>query len=73
MLVGNEPFVDERACDKTPKYTFPMGTHISVVEGTPETGQVALKRSVAVDDVGTINYPLIAHGRLHAGIVLGIT
>ena len=39
----------------------------------PETGQVALKRSVAVDDVGTIIYPLIAHCRLHAGIVHGIT
>lgn len=54
---GEEPIRDERACDNPPKWTFPFGTHSSVVEGTPVTSQVALKRSVAVDDVGTIIYP----------------
>lgn len=72
MPVGEEPIRDESACENPPKWTFPIGTYISVVKATPETGQDALKRSVAVDIVGTIIYPLVAHGRLHAGSVKGI-
>lgn len=72
MPVGEESFLDERDCDNPPKWTFPFGTHSSVVKAQPETGQDALKRSVAVDIVGTIIYPLVAHGRLHAGSVHGI-
>ncbi len=32
-----------------------------------------MKRSVAMDDLGTIITPWVAHGRLQAGIVYGIT
>ncbi|MFN7471366.1 MAG: molybdopterin cofactor-binding domain-containing protein [Roseiflexaceae bacterium] len=49
-----------------------MGTLFSVVVATPETGQDVLKRSIAADNGGAITYPLVAHGRLHAGIVHGI-
>ena len=72
LPVGKAQFFFERACDNPPKWTVPIGTHFSIVEGTPETGQDALKRSTAVDAVGTIIYPLVAYIRLHAGIVHGI-
>ena len=35
--------------------TFPFGAHVAVVEVDTETGSVALRRFVAVDDAGTLD------------------
>ncbi len=52
--------------------TFPFGAHVAVVEVDTETGQVELKRLVAVDDAGTIINPLLAQGQVHGGLAAGI-
>jgi len=55
-----------------PKPTFPFGAHIAVVEVDAETGRVALKRMIAVDDAGRIINPMIADGQIHGGVASGI-
>lgn len=72
MPNGEEPFLDETTYYDPPNCTFPFGTHICIVEVTPETGAIELKRYVGVDDVGNIINPLIVHGQLHGGIAQGI-
>ncbi|MGH9187157.1 MAG: xanthine dehydrogenase family protein molybdopterin-binding subunit, partial [Acidimicrobiales bacterium] len=52
--------------------TFPFGAHVAVVEVDTETGRVALRRLVAVDDAGRILNPLLAEGQRHGGIAQGV-
>src|SRR5271169_1330125 len=52
--------------------TFPSGAHCCEVEIDEETGEVALTRYVAVDDVGRVLNPLLCEGQIHGGIVQGI-
>src|SRR5437763_2876878 len=68
---GDEPFLDDTSYYDPPNCTFPFGTHIAVVEVEPETGEVKLKRYVAVDDVGKVINPLIVDGQVQGGIVQG--
>jgi carbon-monoxide dehydrogenase large subunit len=51
--------------------TFPFGAHVAVVDVDMETGQVRLRRHVAVDDAGRILNPLLAEGQRHGGIAQG--
>ena len=53
-------------------FTWPGGTHIAVVEVDKLTGEVALTRYVAVDDVGNVINPLIVDGMVHGGAAQGI-
>jgi aerobic carbon-monoxide dehydrogenase large subunit len=69
---GDEPFLDDTSYYDPPNCTFPFGTHIAVVEVDAETGEVKLKRYVAVDDVGRVINPLIVDGQVHGGIAQGI-
>jgi carbon-monoxide dehydrogenase large subunit len=69
---GDEPFLDETAYYDPPNCTFPFGTHVAVVEVDAETGEVALRRYVAVDDVGRVINPLIVDGQVHGGIAQGV-
>ena len=52
--------------------TFPSGAHVCEVEIDRDTGEVALKRYCAVDDVGTMLNPLLCEGQIHGGIVQGL-
>lgn len=52
--------------------TFPFGTHISVVEVFPDTGEVEIKRYISVDDCGVIISPLLVTGQVHGGLAQGI-
>ena len=52
--------------------TFPFGCHISMVEIDRDTGELTLKKMVAVDDAGTIVNPLIVDGQIHGGLAQGI-
>ncbi len=52
--------------------TFPNGTHVCEVEIDPETGEAAIARYVAVDDVGTVINPLLLDGQIHGGVAQGI-
>ena len=69
---GMEPYLDETVYHDTPNCTWPFGTHIALVEIDEDTGEVDLKRYVAVDDVGKKINPLIVDGQLHGGIVQGV-
>ncbi len=69
---GMEPVLDETTFYDPPNCTFPFGTHICVVEVDRETGQIDLKRYVAVDDVGNVINPLIVDGQVHGGIAQGL-
>jgi carbon-monoxide dehydrogenase large subunit len=69
---GEEPFLDDTSYYDPPNCTFPFGTHIAVVEVDPETGEVRLRRYVAVDDVGKVINPLIVDGQVQGGIAQGV-
>ena len=69
---GEEPFLDDTTYYDPPNCTFPFGTHVAVVEIDPETGEIALERYVAVDDVGKVINPMIVDGQVHGGIAQGI-
>jgi aerobic carbon-monoxide dehydrogenase large subunit len=51
---------------------FPNGCAICECEVDPDTGDVALTRYAAVDDVGRCINPLIVHGQTHGGIAQGV-
>ncbi len=69
---GLEPGLEENAFYDPANFTFPFGTHLSVVEVDPETGKVKLLRYIAVDDVGRIINPMIVEGQIHGGVAQGI-
>ncbi len=49
-----EPGLEEQTFYDPRAFTAPFGTHIAVVEVEPETGEIVLKRFIAVDDCGNI-------------------
>jgi carbon-monoxide dehydrogenase large subunit len=50
---------------------FTSGAHIAEVEIDRETGETTLVSYVAVDDIGTVINPVLAHGQIHGGVVQG--
>jgi carbon-monoxide dehydrogenase large subunit len=52
--------------------TFPFGAHIAAVDVDVDTGEVRVRRHVAVDDCGTVLNPLLVEGQQHGGIGSGI-
>jgi carbon-monoxide dehydrogenase large subunit len=72
LPAGMEPGLEENAFFDPPNFTFPNSAHIAQVEIDPETGEVALQRYVAVDDVGKVINPLIVDGQLVGGVVQGV-
>jgi carbon-monoxide dehydrogenase large subunit len=52
--------------------TFPFGAHLAVIEVDTETGEVWLRRMVAIDDAGHIINPMVAEGQVHGGLAAGI-
>jgi carbon-monoxide dehydrogenase large subunit len=67
-----EPGLDATSRFEAGNLTFPFGTHICVVEIDKDTGEVKIKRFVAVDDCGTVINPLLCRGQVHGGIAQGI-
>ncbi len=54
-----------------PNLTFPFGSYIAVVDIDRGTGQVRVRRFVAVDDCGTRINPMIVEGQIHGGLSMG--
>ena len=52
--------------------TFPFGAHVAVVEVDTSTGDVRLRRHIAVDDCGRILNPALVRGQQHGGLAQGI-
>lgn len=57
---------------KPEEVTFPNGCHICELEIDRETGRVRIVNYVAVEDIGNVLYPMLAHGQMQGGIVQGI-
>jgi carbon-monoxide dehydrogenase large subunit len=55
-----------------PNFTFPFGAHIVVTEVDRDTGEIAIRRYVCVDDCGRIVNPLIVDGQVHGGVAQGL-
>ena len=54
-----------------PNLTFPFGSYICVVDIDKGTGQVTVRRFVAIDDCGNIINPMIVDGQIHGGLAMG--
>ncbi len=54
-----------------PNMTYPFGTYAVVVDIDKGTGQVKVKRVVAVDDCGVRINPMIVEGQIHGGLTEG--
>jgi len=54
-----------------PNLTFPFGSYICAVDVDKETGQVKVRRFVAVDDCGVIINPTIVDGQIQGGLTMG--
>jgi aerobic carbon-monoxide dehydrogenase large subunit len=55
-----------------PNLTFPFGTYICVVDIDQGTGEVKVRRFVAVDDCGNVINPMIVEGQIHGGLTEGL-
>jgi carbon-monoxide dehydrogenase large subunit len=55
-----------------PNLTFPFGSYICAVDIDKGTGEVKVRRFVAVDDCGHIINPLIVEGQIHGGLTMGL-
>jgi carbon-monoxide dehydrogenase large subunit len=54
-----------------PNLTFPFGSYICVVDIDRGTGEVKIRRFLAVDDCGNIINPMIVDGQIHGGLTMG--
>lgn len=55
-----------------PNLTFPFGSYICVVDIDRGTGEVKVRRFIAVDDCGNIINPLVVEGQIHGGLTQGL-
>jgi carbon-monoxide dehydrogenase large subunit len=55
-----------------PNLTYPFGSYICVVDIDRGTGEVKIRRFVAVDDCGVRINPMIVEGQIHGGLAMGI-
>ncbi|MGG1659925.1 xanthine dehydrogenase family protein molybdopterin-binding subunit [Brevibacillus sp. NRS-1366] len=69
---GVEPSLEGQSFFDPPNFVYPFGAHICVVEVDAQTGEIELKRYVAVDDIGRVINPLLAEGQVHGGVAQGI-
>jgi carbon-monoxide dehydrogenase large subunit len=55
-----------------PNLTFPFGAYIAVVDIDRGTGEVKVRRFLAIDDCGTVINPMIVEGQIHGGLTMGL-
>jgi carbon-monoxide dehydrogenase large subunit len=55
-----------------PNLTFPFGTYICVLDIDKGTGEIKVRRFIAVDDCGNIINPMIVEGQIHGGLTEGL-
>jgi aerobic carbon-monoxide dehydrogenase large subunit len=73
LPTGMEPGLENTTFYDPPNFVFPFGTHICVVEVSRDTGEVKIRKYVAVDDCGKQINPMIVEGQIHGGITQGIS
>jgi carbon-monoxide dehydrogenase large subunit len=69
---GMEPGLEAVNYYDPPNLTFPFGTYIAVVDIDKGTGEVKVRRFIAVDDCGNIINPMIVEGQIHGGLTEGL-
>jgi aerobic carbon-monoxide dehydrogenase large subunit len=69
---GVEGHLDASAVYNPPNLTYPFGAYICVVDVDRGTGQVQVRRFVAVDDCGPRINPMIVEGQIHGGLADGV-
>jgi len=69
---GVEGHLDATCVYNPPNLTYPFGAYICVADVDPGTGQVTVRRVVAVDDCGVRINPTIVEGQVHGGLADGI-
>jgi carbon-monoxide dehydrogenase large subunit len=69
---GVEGQLDAVAVYNPPNLTYPYGAYICVVDVDTGTGEVKLRRFIAVDDCGVRINPMIVDGQIHGGLAEGL-
>jgi carbon-monoxide dehydrogenase large subunit len=69
---GLEPGLEATDYYDPPNLTFPFGSYICVVDIDKGTGEVKIRRFVAVDDCGNIINPLVVEGQIQGGLTMGL-
>jgi carbon-monoxide dehydrogenase large subunit len=69
---GVEAHLDAGAVYDPPNLTYPFGAYLCVVDVDPGTGEVKVRRFVAVDDCGVRINPMIVAGQIHRGLADGL-
>ena len=69
---GVEGHLDASVVYDPPNLTYPFGAYVCVVDVDKGTGQVKVRRFVAVDDCGPRINPMIVEGQVHGGLADGV-
>jgi len=72
LPAGMEPGLEAVNYYDPPNLTFPFGTYICVVDLDKGTGEIKVRRFIAVDDCGNIINPMIVEGQIHGGLTEGL-
>ena len=64
--------LDADAFNPNDQWVFPNGCHVAEIEVDPQTGLLALRSYVAVDDYGVLVNPLLTEGQAQGGLAQGI-
>jgi aerobic carbon-monoxide dehydrogenase large subunit len=69
---GVEAHLDASCVYDPPNLTYPFGAYIAVVDVDAKTGEVKVRRFIAVDDCGPRINPMIVEGQVHGGLADGV-
>jgi aerobic carbon-monoxide dehydrogenase large subunit len=69
---NTEPGLQSTHFWEPPNFVFGFGAHIVITDIDKDTGQIKIRRYVAVDDCGNILNPLIVDGQVHGGVAQGL-
>ena len=69
---GVEGHLDAETVYNPPSLTHPYGAYICVADVDPGTGEVCVRRFIAVDDCGVRINPMIVEGQVHGGLADGV-